>query len=192
MSATTETIEQVENLAGEGYKHGFVTDIEMDTAPKGLSEDVVRFISAKKGEPEWMLEWRLKAYRLLARPMEMPSWQKLDLPEIDYQDFLLLRCAEIAGRRPDRAWTRSTRNCCATYEKLGIPLREQELLAGVTNVAVDAVFDSVSVATTFKKKLNEAGVIFCPISEAIQEASRTGAEVSGHRRALYRQLLSRR
>ena len=85
MSATTETIEQVENLAGEGYKHGFVTDIEMDMAPKGLSEDVVRFISAKKNEPEWMLEWRLKAYRLWLT-QEMPSWQKLDLPEIDYQD----------------------------------------------------------------------------------------------------------
>ena len=166
MSATTETIEQVENLAGEGYKHGFATEIEMDMAPKGLSEDVIRFISAKKDEPEWMLEWRLKAYRYWLK-MEMPSWQKLDLPEIDYQDVYYYAAPKSQADGP-KSLDEVDPELLKTYEKLGIPLREQEMLAGVTNVAVDAVFDSVSVATTFKKKLNEAGVIFCPISEAIQ------------------------
>lgn len=166
MSATTETIEQVQNLAGEGYKHGFVTDIEMDMAPKGLSEDVVRFISAKKGEPEWMLEWRLKAYRLWLT-QEMPSWQKLDLPEINYQDSYYYAAPKSQSDGP-KSLDEVDPELLRTYEKLGIPLREQEFLAGVSNIAVDAVFDSVSVATTFKKKLNEAGVIFCPISEAIQ------------------------
>ena len=167
MSATTETIQQIESLAGEGYKHGFSTDIEMDMAPKGLSEDVIRFISAKKNEPEWMLEWRLKAYRYWL-DMEMPTWQKLDLPEIDYQDVYYYAAPKSQADGP-QSLDEVDPELLRTYEKLGIPLREQEMLAGVTNVAVDAVFDSVSVATTFKKKLNEAGVIFCPISEAIQK-----------------------
>ncbi|MCA8929330.1 MAG: Fe-S cluster assembly protein SufB, partial [Alphaproteobacteria bacterium] len=166
MSATTETIEHVESLAGEGYKYGFVTDIEMETAPKGLSEDVIRFISAKKGEPEWMLDWRLKAYRHWLT-MEMPNWQKLDLPEIDYQDSYYYAAPKSQADKP-QSLDEVDPELLRTYEKLGIPLKEQELLAGVANVAVDAVFDSVSVATTFKKKLNEAGVIFCPISEAIR------------------------
>jgi Fe-S cluster assembly protein SufB len=166
MSATTETIQQVESLAGEGYKYGFSTEIEMEMAPKGLSEDVIRFISAKKHEPEWMLEWRLKAYRYW-QTMEMPSWQKLDLPEIDYQDVYYYAAPKSKTDGP-QSLDEVDPELLRTYDKLGIPLREQEFLAGVTNVAVDAVFDSVSVATTFKKKLNEAGVIFCPISEAIE------------------------
>ncbi len=166
MSATTETIQQVENLAGEGYKYGFATDIEMEMAPKGLSEDVIRFISAKKEEPEWMLEWRLKAYRLWLT-QEMPSWQKLDLPEIDYQDVYYYAAPKSQADGP-KSLDEVDPELLKTYEKLGIPLREQEMLAGVSNIAVDAVFDSVSVATTFKKKLSDAGVIFCPISEAIQ------------------------
>ncbi len=166
MNATTDTIQQVENLAGEGYKYGFFTDIEMDMAPKGLSEDVIRFISAKKEEPEWMLEWRLKAYRHWLT-MEMPSWQKLDLPEIDYQEAYYYAAPKSKADGP-KSLDEVDPELLRTYEKLGIPLKEQEVLAGVANVAVDAVFDSVSVATTFKKKLNDAGVIFCPISEAIQ------------------------
>ncbi|HKK29090.1 MAG TPA: Fe-S cluster assembly protein SufB [Alphaproteobacteria bacterium] len=163
MSATTETVEQVQSLAGEGYKYGFFTDIEMETAPKGLSEEVIRFISAKKEEPEWLLEWRLKAYRHWLT-MEMPSWQKLDLPEIDYQGIYYYAAPKGQADKP-KSLDEVDPELLRTYEKLGIPLREQEMLAGV---AVDAVFDSVSVATTFKKKLEEAGVIFCPISEAVQ------------------------
>jgi len=166
MSATTETIEQVKSLAGEGYKYGFATEIEMEMAPKGLSEDVIRFISAKKSEPEWMLQWRLKAYRYWLT-MDMPNWQKLDLPEIDYQDIYYYAAPKSRADGP-KSLDEVDPELLRTYEKLGIPLREQEMLAGVTNVAVDAVFDSVSVATTFKNKLKEAGVIFCPISEAIE------------------------
>ena len=166
MSTTTETIEQVKSLAGEGYKYGFATEIEMEMAPKGLSEDVIRFISAKKSEPEWMLQWRLKAYRYWLT-MDMPSWQKLDLPEIDYQDIYYYAAPKSRADGP-KSLDEVDPELLRTYEKLGIPLREQEMLAGVTNVAVDAVFDSVSVATTFKNKLKEAGVIFCPISEAIE------------------------
>ncbi len=165
MNATAETVADVERLA-ERYKYGFVTDIESDTAPKGLSEDVIRFISAKKEEPEWLLDWRLAAYR---RWLEMrePDWAKLGYPPIDYQDAYYYS-APKKGDGP-ASLDEVDPELLRTYEKLGIPLKEQEMLAGVRNVAVDAVFDSVSVATTFKAKLAEAGVIFCPISEAARD-----------------------
>ena len=162
MSATVETIRQVEEATGK-YKYGFVTDIEVDKAPKGLSEDTVRLISAKKNEPEWMLEWRLKAYRHWLT-MEEPDWAKLNYPPIDYQDIYYYAAPKQADG--PKSLDEVDPELLRTYEKLGIPLREQEMLAGV---AVDAVFDSVSVATTFREKLFEAGVIFCPISEAIQD-----------------------
>jgi Fe-S cluster assembly protein SufB len=168
MGATEETIATVADMAGK-YEAGFITDIESDKAPKGLSEDIVRFISAKKEEPEWMLEWRLKAYR---RWLEMPEpqWQKPAFPEIDYQAYHYYSAPKSASDGP-KTLDDVDPILLETYEKLGIPLREQEILAGVqerTPVAVDVVFDSVSVATTFKKKLEEVGVIFCSISEAIQ------------------------
>ena len=163
MAAVTETIEQVRET--EKYKYGFVTDIETDSAPDGLNEDIVRFISAKKDEPEWLLEWRLKAYRHWLT-MDEPSWAKVGYPAIDYQDACYYS-APKAMDSPD-SLDDVDPELLATYEKLGIPLHEQEVLAGVKNVAVDAVFDSVSVATTFKAALAEHGVIFCPISEAIQ------------------------
>jgi len=168
MSATEETIAQVEELAGK-YSAGFVTDIESDKAPKGLSEDIVRFISAKKNEPEWMLEWRLKAYRMWLE-MPEPDWAKVDVKPLDYQDAYYYAAPKSSSDGP-QSLDDVDPVLLETYEKLGIPLREQEILAGVQNrtpVAVDVVFDSVSVATTFKKKLGEAGVIFCSISEAIQ------------------------
>lgn len=162
MSAITEeTIKTVEALSGK-YTAGFVTDIESEKAPKGLSEDTVRFISAKKGEPEWMLEWRLKAYRHWLT-MPEPTWAKVDFPPLDYQDAYYY--AAPKGDKP-KSLDEVDPRLLETYEKLGIPLREREMLAGV---AVDAVFDSVSVATTFKGKLKDAGVIFCSISEAVQE-----------------------
>ena len=162
MSATVETIRQVEEATGN-YKYGFVTDIEVDKAPKGLSEDTIRLISAKKDEPEWMLEWRLKAYRHWLT-MEDPDWAKLNYPPIDYQDIHYYAAPKKA--EGPKSLDEVDPELLRTYEKLGIPLREQEMLAGV---AVDAVFDSVSVATTFRDKLAEAGVIFCPISEAIRD-----------------------
>ncbi|MEC8663995.1 MAG: Fe-S cluster assembly protein SufB [Pseudomonadota bacterium] len=157
-----DTVRQVEELSGK-YEAGFVTDIEMEKAPMGLNEDIIRFISAKKEEPEWMLEWRLKAY---ARWLEMPEpdWAKVDFPEIDYQQYYYYAAPKDQDR--PKSLDEVDPKLLETYEKLGIPLREQEMLAGV---AVDAVFDSVSVATTFKKTLSEAGVIFCSISEAIRE-----------------------
>ena len=162
MAALDETTRQVESVTSERYKYGFVTDIEQDMAPKGLSEDIVRFISAKKNEPEWLLEWRLRAYRLWLE-MPEPNWAKVDFPPLDYQDAYYY-AAPKQGDKP-KSLDEVDPELLATYEKLGIPLNEQKVLAGV---AVDAVFDSVSVATTFKKKLEEVGVIFCPISEAIQ------------------------
>ncbi|OUS14325.1 Fe-S cluster assembly protein SufB [Rhodospirillales bacterium 47_12_T64] len=164
MAATQETVEQVQNLELDKYKYGFVTDIETEKAPKGLSEDTVRFISAKKNEPEWMLEWRLKAYRLWLT-MPEPKWGKLDLPEIDYQDSYYYSSPKSMEDRP-QSLDEVDPELLRTYEKLGIPIKEQEVLAGV---AVDYVFDSVSVATTFRKQLLDVGVIFCPISEAIQD-----------------------
>ncbi len=164
MSIAAETVERVEGLAADRYKYGFVTDIEMETAPKGLSEDIVRFISAKKEEPEWLLEWRLKAYRQWLE-MREPNWAKVGYPPIDYQD-LYYYAAPKTKERP-KSLDEVDPELLRTYEKLGIPLKEQELLAGV--VAVDAVFDSVSVATTYKARLTEMGVIFCSISEAVRE-----------------------
>lgn len=163
MSATLETIRQVGEATG-AYKYGFITDIEVDKAPKGLDEGIVRFISAKKNEPEWMLEWRLKAYRHWQK-MTAPDWAKVDFPPIDYQDIHYYAAPKATGDGP-KSLDEVDPELLRTYEKLGIPLREQEMLAGV---AVDAVFDSVSVATTFRDKLAESGVIFCSISEAIQE-----------------------
>ena len=162
MAASIETVEPVQSL-GERYKHGFVTDIEMVTAPKGLNEDIVRFISAKKKEPEWLLEWRLKAFRQWQQ-MPEPQWARVDFPPLDYQDAYYYAAPKQDSDRP-KSLDEVDPKLLETYEKLGIPLREQEMLAGV---AVDAVFDSVSVATTFKKKLAEAGVIFSSISEAVQ------------------------
>jgi Fe-S cluster assembly protein SufB len=168
MVAEAETIEQVSALA-EKYKYGFVTDIETESAPKGLNEDIIRFISAKKDEPEWLLEWRLKAYRYWL-DMPSPDWAKLNIPAIDYQDAYYYSAPKSAESRPETIDDVDPA-LIETYKKLGIPLHEQEMLAGVQqrSVAVDVVFDSVSVATTFRDKLAEAGVIFMPISEAVQE-----------------------
>jgi Fe-S cluster assembly protein SufB len=157
------TAEQVQAL--ERYKYGFVTEIESETAPKGLSEDTIHFISAKKEEPDWLLDWRLRAYRVWTA-MEEPDWAKVFYPPIDYQDAYYY-AAPKRKTKPE-SLDEVDPEILKTYEKLGIPLREQEVLAGVANVAVDAVFDSVSVATTFKKKLEEAGVIFCSFSEAVR------------------------
>ena len=162
MVANVETIDKVQS-ATDKYKYGFVTDIEMDHAPKGLSEDIVRFISAKKGEPEWLLEWRLKAYRHWLTLPE-PEWAKVKHPPIDYQDAYYYAAPKSPDEAP-KSLDEVDPKLLETYEKLGIPLKEQEMLAGV---AVDAVFDSVSVATTYKKRLEEQGIIFCSISEAVQ------------------------
>ena len=167
-SIEAETIEQVAAL--EKYSAGFVTDIESEKAPKGLNEDIIRFISAKKEEPEWLLEWRLKAYERWLK-MPEPQWAKLDFPEFDYQDAYYYAAPKTQDR--PKSLDEVDPKLLETYEKLGIPLREQEILAGVEGtqnaVAVDVVFDSVSVATTFKEKLKEAGVIFCSISEAVKD-----------------------
>ena len=163
MAATTETIETLEQATGK-YKYGFVTDIESEKAPKGLNEDIIRFISAKKDEPEWMLEWRLKAFAVWQK-MDSPDWAKLDIPPIDYQDAYYYAAPKSSDG--PASLDEVDPELLRTYEKLGIPINEQKLLAGV--VAVDAVFDSVSVATTFRDELAKAGVIFCPISEAIRE-----------------------
>ncbi len=162
MVATVETITAVEEATGK-YKYGFVTDIESDKAPKGLNEDIIRFISAKKNEPEWMLNWRLKAYRHWVK-MPTPDWSKLSIEPIDYNDIYYYSAPKSAEKL--NSLDEVAPELLETYEKLGIPLNEQKMLAGV---AVDVVFDSVSVATTFKKELGKAGVIFCPISEAIQQ-----------------------
>ena len=168
MAAVQETIEQVKSIDVDNYKYGFVTDIESDKAPKGLSEDTVRFISAKKNEPEWMLEWRLEAYRRW-QTMEDPEWAKVSHPKIDYQDLYYYSAPK--KKEGPASLDEVDPQLLETYAKLGIPLKEQEILAGVQTrkVAVDAVFDSVSVVTTFKEELAKAGVIFCPISEALRE-----------------------
>ena len=167
MAAVRQTVEHVESL--EKYKHGFVTAIDQEFAPKGLNADIVRFISAKKDEPEWMLEWRLAAFeRWLA--MEEPAWAKVNFPRIDYQDSYYY--AAPKKKEGPKSLDEVDPELLETYKKLGIPLREQEVLAGVEGApryAVDAVFDSVSVVTTFKKELAEVGVIFCSMSEAIRE-----------------------
>jgi Fe-S cluster assembly protein SufB len=167
MAARQETVARVEEIDVDAYKYGFTTDIESEKAPKGLSEDIVRFISAKKNEPEWMTEWRLEAYRRWLT-MQEPNWARVQYPPIDYQD--LYYYAAPKSTPGPKSLDEVDPELLRTYEKLGIPLREQEILAGVETrkVAVDAVFDSVSVATTFKEELAKAGVIFCPISEAVQ------------------------
>jgi len=163
LPADPQTLQTVNALAEQKYPHGFVTAIESETAPKGLSEDVIRFISAKKDEPEWMLQWRLSAYRLW-QEQQAPDWAKLNIAPIDYQDTYYYS-APKTGATP-KSLDEVDPELLKTYEKLGIPLNEQKMLSGV---AVDAVFDSVSVVTTFKEELKKAGVIFCPISEAIRE-----------------------
>jgi Fe-S cluster assembly protein SufB len=171
MPAVQETVDQVRRIDVDQYKYGFVTDIESEKAPKGLSEDTVRFISAKKSEPQWMLDWRLEAYKRW-QTMREPTWARVDYPKIDYQNaFYYSAPKKTALASLDEV----DPEILKTYEKLGIPLREQEILAGVVRpegerrVAVDAVFDSVSVATTFKEELKKAGVIFMPMSEAVRE-----------------------
>ena len=172
MPAVQETIERVRHIDVDQYKYGFVTDIESDKAPKGLSEDTVRFISAKKNEPAWMLEWRLDAYRRWLT-MREPQWARVDYGPIDYQDLYYYSAPK---RNALASLDEVDPEILKTYAKLGIPLREQEMLAGVeredgtrSRVAVDAVFDSVSVATTFQEELAKAGVLFMPISEALQK-----------------------
>jgi Fe-S cluster assembly protein SufB len=153
----------IETLANQEYKWGFVTDIEADTVPPGLNEDVIRLISARKSEPPFMLEWRLKAYRQWLKMTE-PTWANVHYPPIDYQQIIYYSAPKTNKNGP-KSLDEVDPELLATYEKLGIPLHERELLAGV---AVDAVFDSVSVATTFKEKLSELGIIFCSFSEAVQ------------------------
>ena len=162
MVATTETINQVKSSTDK-YKYGFSTNIEVDKAPKGLNEDIIRFISEKKDEPKWMLDWRLDAFNKWKK-MEKPEWAKVSFPEINFQDIYYY-AAPKAKKKLD-SLDDVDPALLKTYEKLGIPLQEQKMLAGV---AVDAVFDSVSVATTFRDKLAESGVIFCPISEALKK-----------------------
>jgi Fe-S cluster assembly protein SufB len=167
-----EVLEELNQLdqMGRQYKAGFDTDIEMEYAPKGLNEDIIRLISEKKEEPEWMLEYRLKAYQQWLE-MPEPEWAKVGFPPMDYQDAYYYAVPKSMQNKP-KSLDEVDPKLLETYEKLGIPLKEQEFLAGVEGapkVAVDAVFDSVSVGTTFKKHLAEAGVIFCSISEAIKE-----------------------
>jgi Fe-S cluster assembly protein SufB len=168
MPAVQDTVERVKEIDVDQYKYGFVTDIESVTAPKGLNEDIVRFISAKKDEPEWLLEWRLEAFKRWLT-MREPEWANVQYPKIDFQD-LYYYSAPKSTEGP-KSLDDVDPDLLETYKKLGIPLREQEVLAGVqgaSKVAVDAVFDSVSVVTTFKEELAKAGVIFCSISEAVQ------------------------
>jgi Fe-S cluster assembly protein SufB len=168
MPAVQETVDQVRRIDVDQYKYGFVTDIESDRAPKGLSEDTVRFISKQKNEPEWMLEWRLGAYRRWLTMTE-PTWARVHYPKIDFQDIYYYSAPK--STKGPRSLDEIDPALLATYEKLGIPLREREVLLGVqgSNVAVDAVFDSVSVVTTFREELKKAGVLFCSMSEAIRE-----------------------
>ena len=161
MPTATDTIEA---LTERDYEYGFVTDVEQDTAPPGLSEDIIAFISAKKNEPQWLLDWRLQAYRGWLKMVE-PRWANVRYEPIDYQSICYYAAPKSDDDRP-KSLDEIDPEILATYEKLGIPLKEQEMLAGV---AVDAVFDSVSVATTFREKLAELGVIFCSFSEAVQD-----------------------
>lgn len=163
MASTLETRQTVEEVSGE-YKYGFVTDIETVKAPKGLSEEVIRFISSKKDEPAWLLDWRLKAYKKWLK-MEEPDWAMLDYERPDFQDIYYYAAPKSADDRP-KSLDEVDPELLRTYEKLGISLQEQEMLSGV---AVDVVFDSVSVATTFRETLKKKGVIFCSISEAARD-----------------------
>lgn len=166
MTSTTEltaTEQTIQEFTAKGYPAGFVTEIESESIAPGLNEDVIRTISEKKDEPKWMLQWRLKAFEQWKK-MEMPTWQNVTFPEIDFQEISYYSAPkQTAG---PKSLDEVDPELLRTYERLGIPLEEQKMLAGV---AVDAVFDSVSVVTTFKEQLAEAGVIFCPISEAIRE-----------------------
>ena len=175
MAAIAETLDTVQSLTQSGYKWGFETDIEMDVAPKGLNEDTIRLISAHKQEPEWLLAWRLKSYAAWLTMTE-PDWARVGYPKIDYQDIHYY----AAPKKKDgpKSLDEVDPELLRTYEKLGIPLRERAILAGVVgaedevpqrNIAVDAVFDSVSVATTFRASLSKVGVIFCPLSEAVRD-----------------------
>jgi Fe-S cluster assembly protein SufB len=177
MPAVQETVEKVRLIDVDQYKYGFVTDIESEKAPKGLSEDTIRFISGKKNEPEWMLRWRLDAYRRWLT-MREPAWSRVHYGPIDYQDLYYYSAPK--KKAGPKSLDEIDPEILKTYEKLGIPLREREILLGVqkpadegdsgyNRVAVDAVFDSVSVATTFKEELAKAGVLFMPISEALQK-----------------------
>jgi len=161
--AKAQTDAAIDQWSAQEYKYGFVTDIEADSAPPGLNESTIRFISAKKNEPDWLLAWRLKAYKRLLT-MKEPTWANIDYPPIDYQAIIYYSAPKQAKDLP-KSLDEVDPKLIETYNKLGIPLEEQKMLAGV---AVDAVFDSVSVATTFKDKLAEIGVIFCPFSEAVQ------------------------
>jgi Fe-S cluster assembly protein SufB len=167
MAADQETVDRVRSIDVEAYKYGFVSEIESDKAPKGLSEDTVRFISLKKEEPDWLLEWRLEAFRRWLT-MDEPKWARVSYPPIDYQDIYYFAAPKSAPG--PRSLDEVDPELLRTYAKLGIPLVEQEILAGVEKpkVAVDAVFDSVSIATTFKSELAKAGVIFCSFSEAVR------------------------
>ncbi|MGQ3283361.1 SufD family Fe-S cluster assembly protein, partial [Bosea sp. (in: a-proteobacteria)] len=168
MAAVQETIDQVKSIDVTEYKYGFVTELEVEKPAKGLTEDTVRYISGRKNEPEWMLEWRLDAFRRW-KTMTEPAWSRVQYPPINYQDIYYY--AAPKGPAP-QSLDEVDPAILETYKKLGIPLSEQEILAGVApenRVAVDAVFDSVSVVTTFKKELAQAGVIFCSISDAIHE-----------------------
>lgn len=157
----------IKEITEESYRYGFVTDIEAENAPMGINEDIVRFISLKKNEPQWLLDWRLKAYRhwcVLRDNMQEPTWAKVHYPKIDYDQMIYYSAPK--PKKQLASLDEVDPDILATYEKLGIPIREQERLA---NVAVDAVFDSVSVATTFKDRLAKVGVIFCSFSEAVQK-----------------------
>ena len=160
MVATQETIDKVKEVS-QSYKYGFVTNLKADKAPLGLNEDIVKFISKKKKEPKWLLEWRLKAYKKWLT-MKKPNWAMVDFPEINFQDIYYYSAPKTKPKL--NSLDEVDPELLKTYEKLGIPIKEQEILAGV---AVDYVFDSVSVATTFREKLEKEGIIFCPISEAV-------------------------
>ena len=163
MAATEQTIKQVNKLGNSDYKYGFSTELEEIKPPKGLNEEIVKFISAQKNEPQWMLDWRLKAFKVFNK-IPKPNWAKLDIPNIDFQDYYYYSSPKSLKDKP-KSLDEIDPEILKTYEKLGIPIKEQEKLSGV---AVDVVFDSVSVATTYKKQLSELGIVFCSISEAIK------------------------
>ena len=163
MAATEQTIKQVNTLGDTDYKYGFSTELDEIRPPKGLNEDIIKFISAQKDEPEWMLYWRLNAFKVFNK-LPKPEWAKLNIPEIDYQDCYYYSIPKSLKDKP-KSLDEIDPEIIKTYEKLGIPLKEQKMLSGI---AVDAVFDSVSVATTYKKQLSDLGIVFCSISEAVK------------------------
>ena len=163
MAATEQTIKQVNTLGDTDYKYGFSTELDEIRPPKGLNEDIIKFISAQKDEPEWMLDWRLNAFKVFNK-LPKPEWAKLNIPEIDYQDCYYYSIPKSLKDKP-KSLDEIDPELIKTYEKLGLPLKEQKMLSGI---AVDAVFDSVSVATTYKKQLSDLGIVFCSISEAVK------------------------